>query len=892
MTIRRMESVLDDGTKVSIRELGPGDIGRLDALLGLLDAPAVPPAFLHVAADVHSDSPASAGADAQIVVVASHGADDLSSIVGAARCDRLRADPSTASFAVVVAPDMRGRGMATLLIRTLAEAAHDQGVRTFHGEIQPDNRAMLAILEDIGLHVDRARDGGIVHASVDLQPTDVYLAAVARDEKAAAQAALSVFLRPERIAVVGASRDRDAIGGLVFANLLAGRFDGVVYPVNHTAAAVQGVAAYRCLSDCPTVPELVVICVPADVVAEVVDEAGKLGVRAVCVISAGFAEIGETGLQAQADLVAMARAHGIRLIGPNCMGLLNAASDVRMNATFARVLPQPGRVSFVSQSGALGLSVLAHLDELGVGVCNFVSVGNKADISGNDLLLFWEDDPATDVILLYLESFGNPRRFSRIARRISKTKPIIAVKAGRSVAGQRAAQSHTAALAAGERAVDALFRQTGVIRTDTLEEMFAVATLAATQPPPPGRRVAIITNGGGPGILAADACEARGLSVVALSADTQSQLRRLLPAAAGLSNPVDMVASSTAEQYAATLGVVGNAPEVDALIAIFIPPIVTRADDVAAALADARASIPADKPVLAVFMGHKGLIPGLAEASIPSFAFPEDAARALSSVTDWAEWVRRPVGHVVQPDRCDVRRARQIVDRALHNSDVTGPVWLGVEDTEALLAAYAIPLAGHVLVSTPEEAAEAVAHLGVEQVVVKIASAVHKKDIGGVRLGIRTPTEAATAVREIRAQLDTAGLGEHAERFVVQEMVTDGVEVVVGVVHDPAFGPLVMVGCGGSLVELIEDVSLRITPLSDIDVDEMLTSLRTYPLLTGFRGSPALDIAALRDLLYRINHLIETIPEVAEMDLNPIFVRQHGLMAVDARIAVRRLQPR
>lgn len=892
MTIGMMESVLDDGTKVSIRELGPKEMDRLDALLGLLDASAVPAAFRHVVASDNGEPPTSAGADAQIVVIAANDASEQSFVVGAARCDRLRADPSTASFSVVVAPDMRGRGLATVLIRTLAEAAHDQGVRTFHSEIEPDNLAMLAVLEDIGLHVDRARDGEFVHASVDLQPTDVYLAAVAGDEKAAAQAALSFFLRPEGIAVVGASRDRGAIGGLVFANLLAGQFDGVVYPVNRTAGAVQGVAAYRCLSDCPTVPDLVVICVPAAAVAEVVDEAGRLGVRAVCVISAGFAEIGEMGRQGQADLVALARGHGIRLIGPNCMGLLNASSEVRMNATFARALPQPGRVSFVSQSGALGLSVLAHLDELGVGVCNFVSVGNKADISGNDLLLYWEDDPATEVILLYLESFGNPRRFSRIARRISKTKPVVAVKAGRSVAGQRAAQSHTAALAAGERAVDALFRQTGVIRTDTLEEMFAVATLAATQPPPPGRRVAIMTNGGGPGILAADACEARGLSVVALSAETQDKLRGLLPSAAGLSNPVDMVASSTAEQYAATLGVLGNAPEVDAVIAIFIPPIVTRADDVAAALADTRARIPADKPVLAVFMGDKGLIPGLAEASIPSFAFPEDAARALGSLTEWAEWVRRPVGHVVQPDRCDVRRGRQIVDSALHGSDVTEPVWLGVDDIGALLEAYALPLAGHVMVSTPDEAAEAVARFGADQVVVKIDSPIHKKDIGGVRLGVRTPSEAATAVREMRAGLSAAGLGEHAERFVVQEMVTDGVEVVVGVVHDPAFGPLVMVGCGGSMVELIEDVSLRITPLSDIDVDEMLTSLRTYPLLTGFRGSPALDIGALKDLLYRVNHLIETIPEIAEIDLNPIFVREHGLMAVDARIAVRRLQPR
>ena len=886
MTIERMESVLDDGTKVSIRELEPSDPGRSDALLGLLDVTAAPPAFGHVDADGGDNSrPASEG-DTTIVVVASREPGDQSPIVGAARCDRHWADPSAASFSVVVVPELRGRRLATLLIRTLAEAAHGRGVRTFHGEIEPDNRAMLALLEDIGLRVGRASDGMVVHASVDLQPTDVYLAAVARDEKAAAQAALSCFLRPERVAVIGASRDRYSIGGLVFANLLAGEFDGVVYPVNRSTGIVQGVAAYERLSECPEVPDLVVVCVPADSLPDVIDEAGQFGVRAACVISAGFAEVGEAGGKAQTELVKRARSHGIRLIGPNCMGLLNASADVRMNATFAQRLPAPGRVSFVSQSGALGLSVLSHLDDLGIGVCNFVSVGNKADISGNDLLLYWEDDPATDVILMYLESFGNPRRFSRIARRISRSKPIIVVKAGRTTAGQRAAQSHTAALAAGERAVDALFRQTGVIRTDTLEEMFAVATVAATQPSPPGRRVAIMTNGGGPGILAADACEARGLSVVALSDRTQAELRGLLPSAAGITNPVDMVASSTAEHYAATLEVLGNAPEVDAVIAIFIPPIITRADDVADALADARSRIPADKPVLAVFMGQKGLIAGLRDANIPSFAFPEDAARALSSVTEWAEWGRRPIGHVVHPDGCDIQGGRQIVDAVLARRGGPGPVWLDVDETESLLDAYKVPLAAHVVVSSPDEAAEAFERLDADQVVVKIASSVHKKDIGGVQLGLCTPDEAAAAVDEIRTQLDSAGLAAHAQQFIVQEMATDGVEVAVGVVHDPAFGPLIAVGCGGSLVELIQDVSLRITPVSDTDVDEMLTSLRTYPLLTGFRGSPPLDIDALKDLLHRINHIVETIPEIAEMDLNPVFVNQRGVTAVDARIAV------
>lgn len=588
-----------------------------------------------------------------------------------------------------------------------------------------------------------ARELETVHATFDLESTDKYLAAFDRDEKEAASNALSKFLRPERIAVVGASRNPKAIGGLVFSNLIGGGFGGVVYPVNPSSPYVQGVAAYTSLLDCPEAPDLVVVCVPAPLVAAVIDDAATLGVPAVCVISAGFAEVGEEGSRAQADLLARARSTGMRIIGPNCMGLLNGSADVRMNATFSRLFPRPGRLSFVSQSGALGLSVLDHLEDLGIGISGFVSVGNKADVSSNDLLLYWEDDPETDAILLYLESFGNPRRFSRIARRISRAKPIIAVKAGRTTAGRRAASSHTAALASGEQAVDALFHQAGVIRTDTLEEMFAVAAMATTQPPPQGPRVAVMTNGGGPGILAADACESQGLSVVELSEETQAALREILPPNAGITNPVDMIASSTAQDYGRTLEILGNAPEVDSVIAIFIPPIVTNANDVALELAAARRRIPDTTPLVGVFMGDDSAGPVLSQAHIPSFKFPEEAARALSALTRWSLWRNRPAGHVVHPAGIDPERARRLVDRVLAESDPGARVWLSAADANELLESFGVPLIQSAIVLTPEEAAATFDSFGVDRVVIKIASPIHKKDVGGVVLGIASAAAAS-----------------------------------------------------------------------------------------------------------------------------------------------------
>ena len=575
----------------------------------------------------------------------------------------------------------------------------------------------------------------------------------------------------------------------------------------------------------------------------------------------------------------------MRLIGPNCMGLLNGGPDPRFNATFSPVFPPPGRLAFVTQSGGLGLAALTLLAGPSLGVSGFVSVGNTADLAPNDLLLYWDEDPGTDVVLAYLESVPDPRRFARIARRMSRHKPIVAVKAGRTGAGRRAASSHTAALAAGEVAVEALFHQAGVIRACTLEEMFNVAAVLSAQPVPAGRRVAVLTNGGGPGILVADACEAAGLLVPELSDGTQAALRAGLPPQAAVRNPVDVVASATAGQYGRALRLLGAAEEIDAIIAVYIPPFVTDAEDVAREIAAAapimNSALPA-KPVIAVFMTAGPAPASLTAASIPVFTYPEQAAAALGQIARWAEWRARPAGHVVTPAGIDPRRGRSVAGRVLADR-WPGGGWADAEAAAELLAAYGIPAARSRLVRTPAQAAAAQAELG-GPVVVKIAAAIHKSDVGGVAVGITTPQAAADAVTAIRAALADAGLGHLGGEFLVQEQIRDGVEMIIGVTHDPAFGPLVLAGLGGTAVEVLGDVAVRITPLSNTDVDEMLRSLRSYRLLTGYRQSPPLDVAAFADLLHRVSAMVEDIPEIAELDLNPVFVRQHGAVVADTRV--------
>jgi acetate---CoA ligase (ADP-forming) len=870
---------LRDGRVVTIRPLAASDAAGVEALWRRLDAPSrhrfTQLAHLpsHRARDAAIPRPGHAAG-----IAATDPGGLPGKLLGMARYERTATD--TARFLVFVDADWRRAGLGTLLLRRLAGQARRTGIRRLTGDAPAGDTAMLRLLADLGLEYEEQVTAATVHASFTVQETDAYLDAVLASQRAAAGAAATPFLHPASIAVVGASETPGSIGALLLDNLLASGFSGPVYPVNPRHRRLHGRTAYPDLGSCPAPPDLAVVAVPAPLVPAIVDQAGARGVRAVCVISAGFAETGEGGRARQADLLRHARAAGVRLIGPNCMGLANGGPEPRFNATFSTVFPPAGRLAFVTQSGGLGLAVLTLLTGPALGVSGFVSVGNTADLTPNDLLLYWDDDPGTGLILAYLESVPDPRRFARVARRISRHKPIVAVKAGRTSAGRRAASSHTAALAAGETAVEALFHQAGVIRAETLEDMFGIATVLSAQPVPAGRRVAVLTNGGGPGILVADACEAAGLLVPELSNATQAALRAGLPAEAATGNPVDMVASATAEDYGRCLRLLGTADEIDAIIAVFIAPFLTRAEDVAREITSAAADLPG-KPVLAVFMTAGPPPASLASAGIPAFTYPERAAAALGPIAQWAEWRARPPGHIVTPPGLDPARGWAAVRKVL--ADQPGGGWAGPTETAELLAAYGIPAARSRLARTPAEAAAAQADLG-GPVAVKIAAAIHKSDVGGVAIGITTPQAAADAVTRIRTNLTEAGLADQAGEFLIQEQVRDGVEMIAGVTHDPAFGPLILAGLGGTTVEVLGDVAVRITPLSNSDADEMLRSLRSYRLLTGYRQTPPLDVAAFAELLHRISNMVEDIPEITELDLNPVFVRPHGTVTADARI--------
>jgi acyl-CoA synthetase (NDP forming) len=594
--------------------------------------------------------------------------------------------------------------------------------------------------------------------------------------------------------------------------------------------------------------------------------------------------VGGAGVEREQDLLAVVRRYGMRLIGPNCLGVLNAEPAVSMNATFAPVMPPSGRVAFVSQSGALGLSVLDYAREYGIGFAQFVSIGNRPDVSSNDLLAYWEHDPSVDVILMYVETFGNPRRFLETAGRISKTKPIVVVKSGRSKSGARAASSHTGALAGSDRAVDALLAQAGVIRAETVEELFELAIALEARPLPHSRRTAVVTNAGGPGILAADALEARGLELPAFAPITESRLRLLLPEEASLRNPVDMIASATADAYREVLTAVLADPGIDSAIAIFVPPVVTKQRDVVDAITTASAGRNG-KPVLAVLMGREGLPEGradLREAGIPAYIFPESAARALAIMARQQDWAARPA-QVLELLPVDHDRSARLIREARES----GRRLLTGETPLALLRSYGIP---SVTGGVARDAAGAVAiasEVGYP-VALKVASEQisHKSDIGGVRVGLEDPEDVRKAFDEILRNALQVAPRAAIDGVLVQRMAAPGRELIVGVARDPSFGPLIMFGLGGVLAEALQDVVFRLAPLTRWDTAEMCRSIRGAKLLQAFRGAPPVDIRALEDVLLRVSQLACDFPEVEELDLNPLLVSEAGAVAVDARIVL------
>ncbi len=773
-------------------------------------------------------------------------------------------DPARAEVAFAVADELHGRGVATRLLERLAAHASAAGIEHFVAEVLPQNAAMLRVFDDAGFETSRGLQAGVIEVVLELEGgSDLERRRDVRDHLGVT-ASLQPFFAPASIAVIGASARRGTIGGELFRNVLQADYTGAAYPVNRGAEPVGGVGGYASIADVPSPVDLAVVCVPGDRVIAAVQGALAAGVKAICVISAGFAEVGAEGAQRQDELLALVRAHGARLIGPNCLGI--AASGSRLNATFARRPVPAGRVAFSSQSGALGLALLEAADARGLGLSSFVSIGNKADVSSNDLLEYWEDDESTDLILLYLESFGNPRKFARVAGRVARSKPILAMRSGTSRAGARAASSHTAALAGSDGAVEALFWQAGVIRARTLEELLDTAVLLSSQPLPRGNRVAVLTNAGGLGILCADACDGAGLELPELAEETRARLRLSTPVEASLSNPVDLLGSATAVDYEAALPALLADPGIDAVIALFVPPVVATADDVSAAIG--RGSAGSDKPVLPVVMSSDGTPAG-------GFAYPESAARALGLVARRAAWLRRPAGEVPNLEGLDRAAARVIVERAVATAE---DGWLDPSDTRSLLSAYGLPLVVERYATTPHAAVAAAGELGYPVVVKTAAPGAHKTESGSVLVDVRDAASVTAAVERIGGSV------------IVQPYVKGGVELFAGMIQDPVFGPLVAFGPGGVLAELIGSVRLALAPLTDLDADELVTSGKAGRLVAGWRGAAPADAGALADVLHRLARLAEDHPEVGELDLNPVIADEHGCVAVDARVRVRRLQ--
>ncbi len=882
---READVVLRDGSTVHVRPVRTGDQATIRAFLEALSPESIDFRFFGVPnLDWVTKWSVDVDYADRFALVAEGGSPPA--II--AHAGYVRQDGVAAEVAFMVADAWQGQGISTILLAQLAEVANHHGIQTFTAEVLPVNHRMIDVFRESGFPVKLRSSPDVIEVQLPTSLSEEALERFRERERIASVAAVRSVLEPRAVAVIGASRHRGTIGGEILHNLIEGGFNGQVYAVNDQADAVQSLRAYHSVADITGDVDLAVVAVPAEDVVRVASECATAGVRAMLVISAGFAEAGERGAERQRKLLELCRNGGIRIVGPNCLGALNTAPEIRLNATFAPHRALPGRVAFMSQSGGLGIAIIEATGRLGIGLSSFVSVGNKADLAGNDFVQYWEQDPCTDIAILYLESFGNARKFARIAPRFARSKPLLAVKSGRSSAGARATTSHTGALlSASDVTVDALFEQAGVIRTDTLVELFAVASLLTTQPIPRGDRVAIVTNAGGPGIMCADACQADGVAVPELPAAVRSRLAEFLPAEASLGNPIDMLATASADDYARTVEALIDGDACDAILAIFVPPLVTEAVDVAIALRKVAESEPG-VPIAAVFMTSEGPPAELGRGSVrvPGYEFPENAARAVALAASYGRWRTRPERTVSVLDGIDLDRAAAIISREL----ATGSEWLPPAAIAELLDCYRLPLIPARLVPDAAEAVVAAAEFGGPVALKAVASGlVHKSDVGGVRLGREGAEEVGDAAAGIEAAVTHAG--HKLEGLMVQPMAPPGVELIVGVVHDPSFGPVLACGAGGTMAELIKDVAVRITPVGERDAHEMLRELRSFPMLDGYRGAPRCDLDAIEDLLLRVGALVEGHPEIAALDLNPVVASPDGARILDARVRVEEAPP-
>ncbi len=786
-------------------------------------------------------------------------------IIAVGRYDRLSdiGDGLSAEVAFVVADAHQGRGLGSVLLEHLAAAAAERGIATFVAEVLSENRAMVSVFKDAGYQIKRSFDGGVLHLEFAIDPSEALLTVRNFRELASEARSVRNVLAPRSVAVIGASTDRFKVGYAVLVNLLAAGFTGPVYPVNAEHRSVQGVRAYESVRAIPDDVDLAVVAVPASGVEAVLDDCLAKGVKALVVISAGFSEAGPEGLAAERRMVESARAHGMRVVGPSALGVANTDPAIALNATLAPVLPPAGRVGFFCQSGALGIAILAAAAERGLGLSTFVSAGNRADISGNDLLQYWDSDPSTDVVLLYLESFGNPRKFSRLARRVARNKPVIVVKSGRhAVPAGLAATS----VEVDDASVQALFEQAGVIRVESIAQLFDSALLLGYQPLPAGPRVAVVGNSTAMGVLAADAARSQGLAVA--------------------TEPIDVGAGASPEAFAAAIATALQTPDVDALIAVFVPPVAIPGAAYAAALREVVAG--SEKPVVTTFLAAEGIPDSLAvrdadgnpaKGSVPSYPGPERAVLALSRAVRYAQWRARPVldeRAPVELDRLAAERAESLIDSWMTASPEGR--WLCDDEAAELLQAYGVEVAAFRVASGPEDAVAAARELGFPVAVKAMGEQWRdRSDLVGVRLDVG----GADAVRAAYEEMVT--LTEDRAVYV-QRMGGKGVNCTVAVQDDPSFGSLISFGLSGVISDLLGDRAYRVLPLNS--AEELIRAPKAAPLLTGYRGSAPADLRTLIALVQRVAALAENVREIRELTCGPILASPEGVVVTAARVRI------
>jgi acyl-CoA synthetase (NDP forming)/GNAT superfamily N-acetyltransferase len=865
-----VDALLMDGRIVHVRPVSEGDKEALSALYGRTSPRTRYLRFFSAGISIDREVKRLMRGDDHVALLAEH--DGL--VVGVASYEVLSGN--RAEMAILVDDAWQGDGIGTLLVEHLTAVARREGIQELVGDVLATNVSMLRTSASLapGIARQHGEDPGVVRIQIPTQPDERALAAAGARDRTAEHNSLRPLLAPASLAVIGVSRSRSGVGYEVLRAVLAGGFTGRTYPVNPHAKTIDGLACYPSIGAIPGEVDLAIIAVPAARVTEVVEECGAAHVGAAVVLSSGFAETGPSGAATQSQLLASARRHDVRLVGPNCIGVTNTDPFIRLNATFAPTLPLPGHLAVASQSGAVGVAILDSVERSGVGISTFVSLGNKIDVSTNDLLSYWYDDVTTTAVALYIESFGNPRRFTWLARALSTRKPILAVKSGRSVGGRRAGTSHTAAAAAPDVAVDTVFRQAGVLRMDTLGELLDAARLLTEQPLPAGNRVAIVGNAGGLNVLAADAAAAAKLQIVELSAALQHELAGVAPHLPGVSNPVDLGADAPPATIGRAIRALASSSEADALV---VTLVATRTNDLPGALAalTEAADDQPDLPIVAVVIGADPPLK-LGRGNLPVYELPEDAVRALGHACRYARWRREPAGSQPALSGIDRNAARRIVAAAL----AEGAGWQPVAVNRALMACYGIPLLDTQLATNAEQAETVARDLGFP-VVMKATrpGLVHKTEAGGVRLGLSDEPAVRAAYLSIAGSLDEAEPG-----VALQPMVPTGVELVVGVAHDALFGSLVMVGLGGVHTDLLGDRAFRALPLTDQDAAAMWRELRAAPLVTGYRGTPAMDTDALEQLILKVAELAKDFPEVSELDLNPVVAVASGVAALDVKI--------